>query len=267
MHAGDTFDARVEEAGDVGGRVRVVGRIARRRRLVELDPLAARCRELADLVVERWHERLGEVGPVRVVVDGADEGRQGERTGQRDLDRRGSACRGVGELLDCTHPIRHANRTDGLLDVAHVERHRAHLARCPTIAETGHARCESPHEAGPTHLAVADHVEAGLLLVENRPVDGVVERLFDVDRPEATGLHQLFGAIEPRRMGVAADHGCRQDGETMRHVVERSRRVLDRAIAVLRSSTISTTRDEPCGRLRECIRSLAEPSLQPARRS
>ena len=65
VHAGDTVDACVEQAGDVGGGVRVVGRVARRCRLVELYPLAPRCGELADLVemlVDVLRER-GILGP------------------------------------------------------------------------------------------------------------------------------------------------------------------------------------------------------------
>jgi hypothetical protein len=40
MHAADAVDARVEQPGDVGRRVRIVRRIAGGGRFVELDPLA-----------------------------------------------------------------------------------------------------------------------------------------------------------------------------------------------------------------------------------
>ena len=43
-------------------------------------------------------------------------------------------------------------------------------------------------EAGPAHLAVADDVDAGLLLVADREVDRVVEHLGEVGRPELAAL-------------------------------------------------------------------------------
>ena len=102
----------------------------------------------------------------------------------------------------------------------------------PPIAKSRHTRGERPHEAGPAHLAVADDVEAGLLLVEDGPINGVVERLLDIDRPEPVGLHQFLGGVEPRWMGIAADHRRRQQWQTCWHAVERSRRETCQAIAV-----------------------------------
>ena len=232
VHAGNAVDAGVEQPGDVGSGVRVVGCIPGRGRLVELYPLAPGRGELADLVVQRGHERLGEMGAIGVVVHGTDEGGERERTRQRDLDRPCRAGRRVGELVDRAHPVRHAHRTDGLLNIAHVERHRAHLARRTAVAETRHSRGERPHEAGPAHLPVADDVKACLLLVEDGPINGVVERLLDIDGPEPVGLHQFLRGVEPRWMGVAADHRCWQHWQTLWHAVERSRRETCQAIAV-----------------------------------
>ena len=217
VHTGDALDAGVEEPGDVGRRVGIVCCISGRRRLIELDPLATGGGELADLMVQCRHECLGKVRSVGVVVDRTDECGQRERAGQRDLDRGRGARRGIGELLDSTHSVRHSDGPDRLLYVAHVERHGAHLPRCATIAQARHTRCEGPHEAGPAHLTVADDVEPGLLLVEDRPIDGVVERFLDVDRAEPVGLHQFLGRVEPRRMGIATDNGRGQEGKTVGH--------------------------------------------------
>ena len=112
------------------------------------------------------------------------------------------------------------------------------LRGAPAVAQAGHPRCECPHEAGSAHLAVADHVEPGLFLVEDCSIDGVVEGLLDVDRPEAAGLHQLLGGIEPRRVGIAADDGRRQQRQTCWHAVERTPRETGQAIAVPNNAPI-----------------------------
>ena len=216
LHA---LDARVEETSDVGGGVRIVRGVARRRRLVELDPLAPGGREPADLVVERRHERLGEVRAIAVVLDRADERRQRERPRQRHLDVAIGTRPHVLELLDRAHAVRHADRSRRLLHRPHVERHRAHLAQRSCVTEAGHARREGPHEAGSPHLAVADDVEPGLLLIRDRAVDGVVEGLGDVGRTEAIRLHQLLRRVEPRRLRVAPDDRGRQHRKIGRQIV------------------------------------------------
>ena len=57
-------------------------------------------------------------------------------------------------------------------------------------------------EAGPAHLAVGDHVDAGRLLVPDREVHGVVEHLREVGRPELATLGGLDAGHEPRRPRV-----------------------------------------------------------------
>ena len=64
------------------------------------------------------------------------------------------------------------------------------------------------------------------------------ECLVDIDRAEAAGFHQFLGGVEPRRMGVAADDRRRKDGQTVSHVLERSRDRPDQAIAVPKSAPI-----------------------------
>ena len=60
-------------------------------------------------------------------------------------------------------------------------------------------------EAGSAHLAVADHVDAGRFLVADREVDGVVEHLGEVGRPELAALGRRDPRGEPARMGVRPD--------------------------------------------------------------
>ena len=125
--------------------------------------------------------------------------------------------RGVRELLDRAHPVGTPTGPCGLLHRSHVERHRTHLAQRSRVSEAGHARRERPHEARPAHLTVADDVESRLLLIEDRSIDGVVERLLDVGRAEAIGLHQLLRGVEPRRVRVPADDGRREQRKIGRH--------------------------------------------------
>ena len=122
---------------------------------------------------------------------------------------------------------------DGRIYATFPEAVRRSLAR---LAGRKRVRdCESELEDGRTTyhadvlLGTGSKVE--YILIEDGSVDGVVEGLLDVDGPEAAGLHQFFRCIEPRRMGVTADHRCGKEGQTMGHVVERSRRVTRESIA------------------------------------
>ena len=60
-------------------------------------------------------------------------------------------------------------------------------------------------EAGPPHLAVADDVDAGLLLVAQRQVDRIVEHLLEVDRAEPAPFGFGDPGHEPGRPRMRAD--------------------------------------------------------------
>ena len=60
-------------------------------------------------------------------------------------------------------------------------------------------------EARPPHLAVADEVDAGVLLVAQREVDRVVQHLREIDRPELAALGGRDPGHEPRRARVRPD--------------------------------------------------------------
>ena len=55
-----------------------------------------------------------------------------------------------------------------------------------------------------------DDVDAGVLLVAQRHVDGVVLHLADVGRAELAALGGRDGEVEPARVGMRADDRCRQ---------------------------------------------------------
>ncbi len=65
-------------------------------------------------------------------------------------------------------------------------------------------------EARPAHLAVADDVDPGLLLVPNRQVDAVGEQLVQVGRTELAPLGGVDPGREPARVGVGS-HDARQE--------------------------------------------------------
>ena len=79
-------------------------------------------------------------------------------------------------------------------------------------------------EAGTAHLAVGHDVDAGLLLVAQRGVDGVVLELGDIGRPELAATGRGDADDQPRRMGVRAD-------DTRREVAAEARRRLRHAIS------------------------------------
>src|SRR5207342_3149768 len=66
-------------------------------------------------------------------------------------------------------------------------------------------------EPGAAHLAVAHHIDAGLLLVAQGEVDRIVEHLLEVDRPELAALGGGDPGDEPRRPRVRAHDARAQD--------------------------------------------------------
>ena len=72
-------------------------------------------------------------------------------------------------------------------------------------------------EAGPPHLAVADDVDPGPLLVADRQVDAVVEQLREVRRPELAALRGGDPVGEPAGMGVRPDDAGQQRLAALAH--------------------------------------------------
>ena len=115
------------------------------------------------------------------------------------------------ELVDDAQAV---GRGDRLEDVEPV----LLVVAAGTEAPVGRARPDAGQvavelggeEAGPAHLAVADDVDAGPLLVADREVDAVVEHLREIGRAELAALGGVDPGHEPRRPRVRADHARQQ---------------------------------------------------------
>src|SRR6185369_3596700 len=106
-------------------------------------------------------------------------------------------------------------------------------------ANTGQVAIElGREEPGSAHLAVADHVDAGLLLVPDREIDAVRQDLGEVRRPELAGRRGRDPMGEPARVGMGPD-----DAGQQRLVAHRSTSVKAKARAGL--STNSRRRIAP----------------------
>ena len=74
------------------------------------------------------------------------------------------------------------------------------------MLEPVHPAVERLHEEEPPHLAVADHVDAGALLVANGELGRVGEHLALVGRAVLAGLHLVERGPEPPGEAVASHH-------------------------------------------------------------
>ena len=137
-----------------------------------------------------------------IAVDLAGSGSQapGERVRAREghLQRPARSAYGVAVLghhaqsVGCGDRLEHLE-TVLLIVAAHAEpaigRQRAHADQV-AVELRG-------EEAGPPHLAIADDVDAGLLLVAQRQVDSVGQHLLEIDRSEVATLGGRDAADEP----------------------------------------------------------------------
>ena len=217
-HVGDD---RVEQRREVG---RGVG-VDRRRRLVDLDERGALGDERTDLGGEDRDERLGRGEALRIDAATDEPARQRERPRQRHLERPSRARPREAELLDDPEPV---GRSDGF---EHLEAVLLVVAGCsdPALglerAQTREVAIElGGEEARAAHLAVGHDVDAGLLLVAQRGVDGVVLELGDVGGPELAATGSGDADDQPRRVSVRAD-------DTRRQVAAEARRGLRHAIS------------------------------------
>src|SRR5262249_50903157 len=77
-------------------------------------------------------------------------------------------------------------------------------------ANAGEAIVEPDDEAHPHHLAGADHVDAGALLVEERHLRRVLPQLVHLGRAHAPALHRPAREPHPSRQSVTSHHRRRQ---------------------------------------------------------
>ena len=192
-----------------------------RRRLVDLDERrpasdqpaisAARIGTNASAAASR----CGRPGPAEMSRPDSVNG-----PGSVTLSGRVVAGRGVPELLDHPQPVGRGDRLEDFEAVLLVVAAGAQPAFRLGRPEPGQVAVElRREEAGAAHLAVGDDVDPGLLLVTDRGVDRVVERLGEVGRTELAARWAAIAATsqdgwayEPttlvgRRPGHAAPPG------------------------------------------------------------
>ena len=157
-------------------------------------------RQPFDLGAEDRHERLR--GGIALRVDlarpvGQPAG-QRVRPGQRHLERPGAALRRVAVLGDDAETVGSGDRFEHLEAVLLVVPACAQTAVGRECPDAGQVRVElGGEEAGPSHLAVADDVDAGRLLVVQGKVDRVVEHLLEVGGSELATLRSGDPGDEP----------------------------------------------------------------------
>ena len=128
----------------------------------------------------------------------------GQPAGQRVRPRQGHLQRSrrardrVAILGDDAEAFRRGDRLEHLEPVLLVVGAGTQPSIGRQRADTGHVPIElGGEEAGAPHLAVADDVDAGLFLVAQGEVDGVVEHLLQVGRAELTALRGRDAGHEP----------------------------------------------------------------------
>ena len=180
-----------------------------RRRLVDLDVRRAGLDQSLQLGREDGHERPGRRDAIGIDVTRAvrQPSGQRERTGQRDLDGSRGATARVLELLDDPQPM---GRGDGLQDLESV----LLVVAAGTQAAIGWQRLDTGQvtielgreEPSAAHLAVRDDIDAGILLVSQCRVHGIVLDLADVHRAELASTLRRDRQVQPAGSSVGSDH-------------------------------------------------------------
>ena len=184
-----------------------------RGRLVDLDHSRTRVDQPADLRGEDRHERLREVEAVGVGLASAarEPPGQRERARQRDLQRAVGPGSRRAEFRDDAQTVRRGDRLEDAEAVLLVVAARAQ----PTVRRQWLDARQVPIELGgeearAAHLAVGHDIDAGVGLVAQRKIDGVIEHLRDIrgtQLPASGGIHRQ---LEPARPGVRPDDGRRE---------------------------------------------------------
>jgi hypothetical protein len=199
LHAGvEHLHVLVDLAGDDGGR-----------RLVDLDVIRAGHHQGLELGVDGGDEVPAQ-GQAIVVVGVARPGL--DMDGQRHWPRAGGLDREIGLGLEVLEVVHEAEAlADADLRRRPVAGHavvgvEARLAQRLEGLQALHPRVEGLHEEEAPHLAVADDVDAGPLLVADSQLGGVVERLLDVRLAVVAGLDAVQRRPEPAGETVASHH-------------------------------------------------------------
>jgi len=103
------------------------------------------------------------------------------------------------ELLHDAEPFGRADPLDHLERRVRVPERLPETARGRQGADAGETLVEADDESHAHHLARADHVDAGALLVAERDLCGVLHELAHVHRAQTSGFHRL--AREPHPAG------------------------------------------------------------------
>ncbi len=176
-------------------------------RFVDLEFGRARPRELLELEVQRSRqvEREGLLAGVELVPDALDEG---VRARHRDL------LRALAESLHEAHflheperPGRELRPHDALVEVV-VEALRSEID-----LHAGQPLGEVVDHVVALELAVGDDVDAGDFLVLDRGFSYGVVHLVEVAAAQAARQVVVLRAFQPLGHRVAADHGCRENGQ------------------------------------------------------
>ena len=119
----------------------------------------------------------------------------------------------------------------------------AQPARRRAAADAGQVAVELGREEAARRISPSRHdIDAGVLLVAEREVHGVVEDLGDVDRPELAALRRRRASDEPGRPGVRPDD-ARQRSRPVMPSPLRARSALAKAKARAGLSTNSSMPD------------------------
>src|SRR5438445_4454418 len=202
------LDARVEHLhvlADLPGHDRGRG-------LVELDVVRARLHERAQLGVDGRDEIPAEGEPIVVVRVAGPElhvDRERDRAGAGRFHRLLGLAFQVLELLDRAEPADHLDALPRPVARGRVVRVEAGLSERLHGLEAVRLRVERLHEEEASHLAVADDVHAGALLVADRELGRVVERLLRIDLAVVAGLDLVERGPEPSREAVTSHHVSR----------------------------------------------------------
>jgi hypothetical protein len=172
------------------------------RRLVELDQVDAEGLQLARLLVQQPGKRHGHVGAPAVVGvgDGVADG-HGPRQGELEAPfrvRPGEARLLAVHRLRAPHRAGHGRHLDDVAVVAD-----AHLG-LPGPVDALDRLEEAVHEVGAELLAVADDVDAAVLLLLEPDQGGVLLAPLELGALQTPGRPQLLGLGQPGRLGQAA---------------------------------------------------------------
>ena len=140
---------------------------------------------------------------VRVARPELDVDRERDRPGAGGLHRLVGLGLQILEFLDHPEPARHRDPLPRAVARRRVIGVEPRLAQWLDRLEAVHLRIEGLHEEEAAHLPVADDVDAGPLLIADRELGRVVERLFHVRVPVVARLDLVERGPEPAREAVA----------------------------------------------------------------